>query len=55
MDLSDRRAEVVKAALAGRGVTVDVAVRGEGKTYPVLKGSTEHDYAYNRRVELKSK
>ena len=54
-DLSERRAQAVKDALAGRGVTVDVAVRGQGTTDPVLKGTTEHDYAYNRRVELKSK
>jgi len=54
-DLSERRAAVVKDALGERGVTIDVAVRGEGTTDPVLKGTTEHDYAYNRRVELKSK
>ena len=30
-------------------------MHGEGETDPVLKGTTEHDYAYNRRVELKSK
>jgi outer membrane protein OmpA-like peptidoglycan-associated protein len=54
-DLSERRAAVVKDALGERGVTIDVAVRGEGTTDPVLHGSTEHDYAYNRRVELKSK
>ena len=54
-ELSERRAQAVKDALAGRGVTVDVAVRGEGTSDPVLGGTTEHDYAYNRRVELKSK
>jgi hypothetical protein len=53
-DLSERRAQAVKDALGERGVTIDVAVRGEGTTDPVLKGTTEHDYAYNRRVELKS-
>jgi outer membrane protein OmpA-like peptidoglycan-associated protein len=54
-DLSRRRAQVVKEALGARGLTVDVSVQGEGETDPVLKGTTEHDYAYNRRVELKSK
>ncbi|MCU1281860.1 MAG: hypothetical protein JWM53_5406 [bacterium] len=54
-DLSLRRAEAVKDALGQHGLTVEVAVEGEGETDPVLKGTTEHDYAYNRRVELKSK
>jgi outer membrane protein OmpA-like peptidoglycan-associated protein len=54
-DLSRRRAEVVRDALAAKGVTINVAVRGEGATDPILHGTTEHDYAYNRRVELKSK
>jgi outer membrane protein OmpA-like peptidoglycan-associated protein len=54
-DLSRRRAEVVKAALEQHGLTVDVAVVGEGATDPVLTGTSEHDYAYNRRVELKTK
>jgi outer membrane protein OmpA-like peptidoglycan-associated protein len=53
-DLSRRRAEAVKEALAARGLAVRVAVRGEGERDPVLKGTTEHDYAYNRRVELKA-
>jgi outer membrane protein OmpA-like peptidoglycan-associated protein len=55
LDLSRRRAEVVKSALADHGVTVDVAVQSAGESAPLLKGSTEHDYAYNRRVELKTK
>ena len=54
-DLSRRRAEVVKEALEQHGLTVNVAVVGEGATDPVLHGTSEHDYAYNRRVELKSK
>ncbi|HWE27915.1 MAG TPA: OmpA family protein [Polyangia bacterium] len=53
-DLSRRRAEAVKDALAQRGLTVDVAVRGAGES-ALIKGTTEHDYAYNRRVELESK
>ena len=50
-DLSRRRAETVKSALAQRGVTIDVAVRAAGVS-SLIKGRTEHDYAYNRRVEL---
>jgi hypothetical protein len=55
-ELSRRRAEAVKAALAERGVGVDVAiaVRAEGES-TLIKGKTEHDYAYNRRVELNSR
>lgn len=54
-ELSRRRAEVVSEALAAKGLTIDVAVRAEGETDPLLHGTTEHDYAYNRRVELDSK
>jgi hypothetical protein len=54
LDLSLRRAQAVKAALDSRGLDVDVAVRAEGATDPVLKGTTEHKYAYDRRVELDS-
>ncbi len=54
-DLSRRRAEAVREALAARGVDVDVAVRAYGERDPVLHGTTEHDYAYNRRVELDTK
>jgi hypothetical protein len=55
VDLSRRRAEVVRAALAGRGVTVDVSVKAMGEKEPLLKGENAHDYAYNRRVELESR
>jgi outer membrane protein OmpA-like peptidoglycan-associated protein len=55
VDLSRRRAEVVKAQLLNRGLQIPVTVEGEGETDPVLVGNTEHDFAYNRRVELKSK
>ena len=54
-DLSRRRAAAVETALAARGVDVDVSHRASGETDPVLHGTTEHDYAYNRRVELDSK
>ena len=49
------RRERARRRWRGTGSPCDVAVRGEGATDPVLTGTTEHDYAYNRRVELKSK
>jgi len=55
MDLSRRRADAVKQALSQKGLAVDVAVKAEGEADPVLTGTTEHDYAYNRRVELESR
>ena len=54
-DLSRRRAAAVKDALAQRGTTIDVVLRAEGENDPVLQGKSEHDYAYNRRVELHSR
>jgi peptidoglycan-associated lipoprotein len=53
IDLSRRRAEVVKTALEEQGTPVDIAVRGQGETQ-LLGGATEHDYAYDRRVEIKA-
>ncbi|MCA1663108.1 MAG: OmpA family protein [Myxococcales bacterium] len=53
-ELSRRRAEVVKAALAQRALGIDVAIRGAGES-TLIRGKTEHDYAYNRRVELEPK
>jgi len=53
--LSRRRAETVRAALAGRGLSVDVTVKAMGEKEPLLQGSSAHDYAYNRRVELESR
>jgi hypothetical protein len=53
-DLSRRRAEVVRQALEAQGITVQVSVRGEGEN-ALIKGTSEHDYAYNRRVELNAK
>ena len=50
--LSTKRAQAVKDALTDKGVTIDVVVRGAGATNPVLSGTSEHDFAYNRRVEL---
>jgi outer membrane protein OmpA-like peptidoglycan-associated protein len=51
VDLSQRRAQAVKEAMAQHGLDIDVAVQGEGVS-TLIPGTTEHDYAYNRRVEL---
>ena len=51
IELSRQRAEVVQQALNQRGV-LDVGVAGQGATDFVLTGTSEHDYAYNRRAEL---
>ena len=53
-DLSRRRAEVVREALQVQGLTVEVSIRGDGEN-ALINGTSEHDYAYNRRVELKTK
>jgi outer membrane protein OmpA-like peptidoglycan-associated protein len=53
-DLSKRRAEAVRDALADRGLTIDVSVQGAGES-ELIRGTSEHDYAYNRRVDLDAK
>jgi hypothetical protein len=53
VDLSRRRAEVVKEALEQQGVPVNIAVHGAGESQ-LLGGNSEHDYAYDRRVEIKA-
>jgi hypothetical protein len=53
VELSRRRAEVVKTALEEHGATAGILieVRGYGAT-ELIGGHNEHDYAYDRRVEL---
>jgi len=51
-ELSRRRGEVVKSFLKDQGVDVPVDVVGMGAEEPLRNGKTEHDYAYNRRVEI---
>lgn len=54
VDLSNRRAMAVKQYLDQSGVrTVEVAAKGTAK--PITTGTTEQDYAWNRRVELRMK
>ncbi|MES2488916.1 MAG: OmpA family protein [Pseudomonadota bacterium] len=53
LGLSERRANVVKTYLAGRGVDVSrLSAVGYGKTKPLSEGMSEEDRAKNRRVEL---
>lgn len=53
LKLSERRAEAVKQYLQQRGALLPVDVVGEGERHPLRAGTSEKDYAYNRRVEFK--
>src|SRR5471030_2017295 len=53
LDLSQRRAESVRAALVGMGVAAGrVATKGYGEAYPVAANDTSGDRQLNRRVEI---
>lgn len=52
-DLSQRRAEAVRAALVQRGVDGSrIVARGYGKAYPVAENGAADGRALNRRVEV---
>ena len=51
LELSRQRAETVKKALEDQNAPVDIAVRAGGASQ-FIGGHNEHDYAYDRRVEL---
>ncbi|WP_348027481.1 OmpA family protein [Rhodoferax sp.] len=52
-ELSDRRAESVRTALAGMGIGSDrVATKGYGEGYPVAANDTAQNRQMNRRVEI---
>ncbi|UFS70494.1 OmpA family protein [Geomonas sp. RF6] len=52
-DLSERRADAVRQALADRGVDDDrISIKGNGKTNPVASNDTRHGRQLNRRVEV---
>ncbi len=51
--LSERRAEAVKQHLLEKGALQQVEILGEGERHPLRAGTSEKDYAYNRRVEFK--
>ena len=50
--LSRKRGEVVKQFLQEHGVEVPIEVLGRGEEDPLMTGSSERDYAFNRRVEI---
>jgi outer membrane protein OmpA-like peptidoglycan-associated protein len=55
LGLSSRRAATVKNYLVSQnGIAASkLTVRGLGKTHPLRTGTTEEDYAINRRVEVR--
>jgi len=53
LELSQRRAESVRNALIGMGISDRrIATRGYGQAYPVASNSTASDRQLNRRVEI---
>ena len=53
LDLSQRRADAVREALASRGVGVDrIRSRGRGLSYPVASNTSPGGRQQNRRVEI---
>ena len=53
MDLSQRRAEAVRAYLIGKGIAADrLVAKGYGETQPVADNATAEGRFKNRRVEL---
>jgi len=53
LDLSTRRANAVRDALMGMGITPDrITTRGMGKEYPVADNGTSSGRQLNRRVEI---
>ncbi len=54
LDLSQKRAEMVKMYLVGKGVEAErLIARGFGETEPVASNDTPRGRAQNRRVELR--
>jgi outer membrane protein OmpA-like peptidoglycan-associated protein len=52
--LSERRAQSVRAWLAGRGVEpARITATGAGESRPIRTGDTEEDHQANRRVEIR--
>jgi outer membrane protein OmpA-like peptidoglycan-associated protein len=53
LDLSERRANTVRAALIASGVETErIAVRGYGESFPVASNETAEGRQLNRRVEV---
>ena len=53
MELSQHRAETVKATMIGMGIAEDrLSAKGLGETMPVSENTTAEGKANNRRVEF---
>ena len=52
LELSERRAASVAAALTERGVQTQIQSRGLGETAPLCEEETDACHQRNRRVEL---
>lgn len=53
LELSVKRGQQVKALLEQKGLDIPIRVHGEGEHRPARTGTSEKDYAFNRRVEFK--
>ncbi len=52
-DLSERRADAVRAALVNKGISADrIATRGYGEEFPIASNDTAASRQLNRRVEI---
>jgi outer membrane protein OmpA-like peptidoglycan-associated protein len=55
-NLSEQRADAVKAYLVSKGISVDrITVAGSGSTMPIGDNNTNAGRTKNRRVEIKIK
>lgn len=55
VDLSRRRGEAVRTFLSANGVKATIEIISRGESDPAMSGTSERDYAYNRRVEIQLK
>jgi len=53
LKLSRLRTQVVRDFLKDRGIASPIVAVGKGEDDPLFTGTSERDYAYNRRVELR--
>ena len=53
LKLSRLRGEVIRDFLRDKGIGAPIQVVGKGENDPLFTGTSERDYAYNRRVEFR--